>query len=82
MLLVLSQLDFRPLAEFTRNQRGLALALVLGLALQTSEWRTRIIPPRGMPHWRDEVAAFRQNPNHRLGIWPMGWSFLVPRGTR
>jgi hypothetical protein len=82
MFFVLSQLDLRSPRSFTPNQRGLALALALGLTLQASEWRSRLIPPAGEPHWRDEVAAFRRDPSHPLGIWPNGWIIAMPHRTR
>jgi hypothetical protein len=32
------------------------------------------------PNWRQEVALWRSDPNHRLQIWPAGWSTaLAPK---
>lgn len=82
MLLMLSQLELQSFRSFTPNQRGLALALALGLVLQASEWRSRIISPKGQPHWQQEVAAWRRDPTHPLGIWPAGWNFAIPAARR
>ncbi|HEX4340897.1 MAG TPA: hypothetical protein VH062_33545 [Polyangiaceae bacterium] len=79
MLFVLSRLDLRAPRAFTRVQQVLALALVVGLGFQVAEWRTRIIPPAGEPHWRHEVAEFRSDPSHPLGIWPAGWTIPIPK---
>jgi hypothetical protein len=79
---VLSRLELGWPPAFDGFQRGLAAVLALGLGFQVAEWQSRLIPPEGMPRWRDEMAAYRRDPSHRLGIWPTGWSFAVPPGTR
>ena len=79
---MLSQLDLRRPLSFGPLQRSLAFALVVGLGFQVAEWRSRLYPPEGMPHWQDEIGAYHRDPTHRLGIWPTGWGFEVPPGTR
>ena len=54
--------------------------LALALSMQTRDWNRRIILRAGEPHWREEVAAWRADPDHRLGVWPPGWSFPLPPG--
>lgn len=47
----------------------LAVALVGGVARYPTGMRWQ----HDWPRWRDQVAAWRRNPDHALRIWPPGW---------
>lgn len=78
MLSLVAQLDLRRGASWTVRRQWLAAFLILGLTLQIGNWRKRLYPPNGMPHWRNEVAQWRADAAHRLGVWPAGWGFYAP----
>jgi hypothetical protein len=33
------------------------------------------------PNWREQVAKWRENPEHELAIWPRGWKMRLPAQT-
>ncbi|WP_342381249.1 hypothetical protein NVS55_16445 [Myxococcus stipitatus] len=74
LLLVISALAPDENNRFSRMRRALALPLlILAFASHTSGLVERRGQHADWPRWRDEVAAWRQDPTYRPRIWPPDW---------
>lgn len=54
-----------------------ALLLVTALVVAAREYRGTLIVDPSWPRWRDEVEVWRDDPTHRIAIWPAGWDFQL-----
>jgi hypothetical protein len=55
------------------GRRVATAALVLSIGLGIAQYqKTAVVRPH-WPQWKEEVRAWRENPAHKIAIWPPGW---------
>lgn len=56
--------------------------LVIALMWGVVDYRRTAFYYNGWPSWKTEVQAWRENPQHKPGIWPGGWTCELDRTIR
>jgi hypothetical protein len=64
-----------------RRSRVLTLLLLWVIAVGLSDFGRSFGCLRG-PDWKSEVELWREDPNHRIAVWPPGWYLLLQAPTR
>ena len=54
--------------------------LVLAITVGVTDYRRTVTREPNWPQWKAEVRAWRENPQHRIAVWPSpGWSMTLRR---